>query len=92
MWNIPHCGREGLGVRINKMKSEKIKITGMSCGHCVKFVEKEISKLHVKKFKVALNSLDVKYDESKVTHEEIVSAIEEAGYEVVENQSELKTK
>lgn len=71
------------------MKKEKINISGMSCGHCVKFVEKEILKLRVKKFNVDINSLDVEYDESKVTHEDVVKAIEEAGYEVIEQSIEL---
>ena len=57
----------------------------MSCKHCVRSVENEISKLSVIKFRVEINSLDVDYDETKVTHEDIVKAIEEAGYNVVEN-------
>ena len=64
------------------MKTEKILITGMSCNHCVKSVEKEISKLPVAKYKVAINLLDVEYDEAKVSRDDIVEAIEEAGYEV----------
>jgi len=54
----------------------------MSCNHCVKSVVAEIKKLPIDKFKAEINSLDVEYDESKVTHEDIVKAIEEAGYEV----------
>jgi copper chaperone CopZ len=67
------------------MKSEKIKISGMSCNHCVKSVVTEIIKLSVAQFKAEINLVDVEYDETKVTHEEIVKAIEEAGYNVVEN-------
>ena len=65
------------------MKTEKIKITGMSCNHCVRSVEKELSKLELSKYNVQINLLDVEYDESKVTHDDIVKAIEEAGYEVI---------
>ena len=64
------------------MKSEHIIITGMSCNHCVKSVEKEISKLPLIKYHVAINSLDAEFDETEVSHEDIVKAIEEAGYEV----------
>jgi copper chaperone CopZ len=70
------------------MKTEKINISGMSCGHCVKFVEKEISKLRIKKIKVDINSLEVEYDETKVSHDDIVKSIEEAGYEVIEQTIE----
>ena len=66
------------------MKSETIKITGMTCNHCVKSVVSEIKKLPFDKFKAEINSLYVEYDETKVTHGEIVRAIEKAGYEVIE--------
>lgn len=65
---------------------EIIKLSGMSCQHCIKHVEHAIEELHVKKFKVEMNLLDVEYDESVVTHQQITKAIEEEGYEVV-NQS-----
>ena len=64
------------------MKTEKIIITGMSCNHCVKSVVSEIKKLPLDKFKADINLLDVEYDETKVTHDDIVKAIEDAGYEV----------
>jgi copper chaperone CopZ len=67
----------------NKMKKEIIKITGMSCNHCVKSVVTEIKKLPLDTFKAEINSLYVEYNETKVTHDEIVKAIKEAGYEVV---------
>ncbi|MFI5144467.1 MAG: heavy-metal-associated domain-containing protein [Ignavibacteria bacterium] len=64
------------------MKSETIKITGMSCNHCVKSVVAEIKKLPLDKFKADINLLGVEYDETKVSHADIVKAIENAGYEV----------
>ena len=63
---------------------ETIKISGMSCNHCVKSVEKELSKLPLQRYSVKINLAEVEYDESKVSHEEITDAIEEAGYEVQE--------
>jgi len=64
---------------------EKIKISGMSCNHCIKHVEHAILELPVKKFKVEMNLLEVEYDESAVTHLQITKAIEDEGYEIVSN-------
>ncbi len=66
---------------------ETIKITGMTCNHCVKSVVKEIKKLPVLEFKAEINSLDVEYDKTKVTHKQIVQAIKDAGYEVAAEQN-----
>ena len=60
-----------------------IKIDGMSCNHCVMSVEKNLSKLNLKKFKVEIGSAEVEFDESKISEKEIFKAIEEAGYQVV---------
>ncbi|RPI14676.1 MAG: copper chaperone [Ignavibacteriae bacterium] len=65
------------------MKKETIKVTGMSCGHCVKSVEKVLAELPLESSKVEINSIDVEFDEQKVSREKIVEAIEEAGYELV---------
>lgn len=59
------------------------KIEGMSCGHCVMAVEKELNKLDLKKKKVKIGTAKVKYDPDKVSETEIVSAIEQAGYKVI---------
>jgi len=56
----------------------------MSCNHCVKSLENEISKLPVTRYRVEIGLMEVEYKESKVTREQIVDAVEEAGYEVVE--------
>jgi copper chaperone len=66
------------------MKTEKIKIKGMSCMHCIKAVEKELSNLSLKIKKVDIGSAEVEYDESLLSKEEIKKAIEEAGYSPVE--------
>ena len=60
-----------------------IKIDGMSCNHCVMSVEKNLSKLNLREFKVDIGSAEVEFDESKISENEIVIAIEEAGYQVV---------
>ena len=66
------------------MKSQEFKIEGMSCGHCVMAVRKELTRLdNVKVNDVQIGSAKVEYDESKTTADIIVNAIEEAGYKVV---------
>lgn len=65
------------------MKKEFI-IDGMSCGHCVMAVKKEISKLNVSDLNVAIGNAQVDFDESKLSEEKIKQAITEAGYIVVE--------
>lgn len=64
---------------------EKIfKIDGMSCGHCVMAVEKEMNKLEIKKKKVEIGAAKVSFDAEKVSEENIKDAIEAAGYKVIE--------
>lgn len=64
---------------------EKIfKIDGMSCGHCVMAVEKEMNKLEIKKKKVEIGTAKVSFDAEKVSEENIKDAIEAAGYKVIE--------
>ncbi|AZS15504.1 copper ion binding protein [Paenibacillus lutimineralis] len=66
------------------MKSVKLKVQGMSCQHCVNSIEgalKEIGAIG----KVDLNSesVDVTFEESQVSMEQIKEAIEELGYVVL---------
>jgi copper chaperone len=65
------------------MKLEKINIEGMSCGHCVMAVKKELGKLPISVKDVKVGSAEVEYDESKVSKKDIENAVEEAGYKVV---------
>jgi len=67
------------------MKTEKFKIEGMSCGHCVMAVRKELSRLPLKIKDVSIGSAEVEYEETKLTSEEIKKAINQAGYPVMEN-------
>ncbi|OGU71268.1 MAG: hypothetical protein A2V93_01410 [Ignavibacteria bacterium RBG_16_34_14] len=67
------------------MIKEKIKIEGMSCGHCVMAVRKELMRLPLMIKDVSIGSAEVEYDETKVTSEEIKKAINNAGYSVSEN-------
>ena len=65
------------------MKKE-YNIEGMSCNHCVMSVEKQLSKLDLNEFKVEIGSAKVEYDETKIDEKEIIKAIEEAGYKVIQ--------
>ncbi len=66
------------------MKSEELKIEGMSCGHCVMSVKKELGKLAgITIEDVQIGKARVQYDESKVTHNDLVQAIDAAGYKVI---------
>lgn len=65
--------------------TEKIQLNveGMSCGHCVKAVENSVGDLNgVQSVSVNLEKglVDVDYDNTKVTTENIKEAIEEEGY------------
>ena len=64
------------------MKKQNFKINGMSCQHCVKAVEKELSKLNINSHDVEIGLAEIEYEETIVEESEIISAIEEAGYEV----------
>ena len=65
------------------MKTQEFKIEGMSCGHCVMAVKAELGELNLDNVEVEIGKAKVDYDESKVSEQDIVSAIEEAGYKVV---------
>ena len=65
------------------MKKE-YNIDGMSCNHCVLSVEKQLLKLNLNEFKVEIGSAKVEYDETKIEEKEIIKAIEEAGYKVIQ--------
>lgn len=65
------------------MESVKITIDGMTCGHCVKAVEVELSELAVNILGVKVGSAEVRFDQTKVKREEIEEAVKNAGFTVV---------
>ena len=67
------------------MINEKIKIDGMSCGHCIMAVRKELSRLPLKIKDVSIGSAEIEYDETKLTSDEIKRAINKAGYSIPDN-------
>ena len=66
------------------MKTQELKIEGMSCGHCVMSVKKELGKVPgIVVDDVRIGKAKIHYDESKVTERAIAQAIDEAGYRLV---------
>ena len=65
------------------MKME-FNIEGMSCGHCIIAVEKELNKLNIGKKKVKIGKAKVEFDITKASEEDIKNAIKNAGYTVIE--------
>jgi copper chaperone len=62
-----------------------LKVPDMSCGHCKAAVEGELNKLpgvERANADVGRGTVEVSYDESSVGTEQLIEAIEEAGYTV----------
>jgi copper chaperone len=64
--------------------NKEFKIEGMSCGHCVMAVEKELNKLDIENIKVGIGSVIIEFDPDKVSEEDIKNSIRESGYIVIE--------
>jgi copper chaperone len=66
------------------MKSQELQIEGMTCGHCVMSVKKELAKLeNVVVDDVQIGKARVTYDEKKVTRQNFEQAVNEAGYKLI---------
>ena len=62
---------------------ERYHITGMTCSACSSHVEKAVNKLAgIEKASVNLltETMEVVYDESRLTWEDITAAVDKAGY------------
>jgi copper chaperone len=67
------------------MTEKTLRVPDMSCGHCKAAVEGELNKLSgVERASadVEKGTVEVSYDEVRVTTEDLKGAIEEAGYAV----------
>ena len=67
------------------MTEKTLRVPDMSCGHCKAAVEGELNKLSgVERANadVGRGTVEVSYDEGKVSTEDLKEAIEEAGYTV----------
>ncbi len=68
------------------MATAKIKIEGMSCGHCVARVEKALKSLDgVKTAEVSLEKKEAKveYDSTKIEIDKFKDAVKDTGYKVI---------
>lgn len=61
---------------------ETFTITGMSCGGCVASVRSALESVGVEDAQIEVGSATVEYDEASISHDAIVDAIEEAGFDV----------
>ncbi len=67
------------------MTEKTLKVPDMTCGHCKAAVEGELNKLpgvERANADVGRGTVEVSYDESSVGTEQLIEAIEEAGYTV----------
>ena len=67
------------------MTDTTFNVPDMSCGHCKAAVESELNRLSGVESSLAdveKGTVEVTYDESRVSNEQLVKAIEEAGYTV----------
>ncbi|MFC5704286.1 copper ion binding protein [Cohnella faecalis] len=66
------------------MKNVTLKVEGMSCNHCVNSVEGTLKTLGAQgKVNLPSGTVDVAFDDSRLTIDQIKEAIEEQGYDVV---------
>lgn len=63
---------------------KKILIKGMSCGHCVNHVHEALDEIKATDIKVNLEEGNVIAEVGDITDEAIKTAIEDAGYDVLE--------
>jgi len=69
---------------LTSMKTHELTIEGMSCGHCVMHVKKELSRVKdLVVDDVQIGKAKVSYDDGNVTQESIALAVEHAGYKLV---------
>lgn len=65
------------------MKTTRLKVEGMTCGHCVETVEKALrNSTGVRNATVHLDegAAEVQYDPTEVAPEQLIAAVEEQGY------------
>lgn len=65
------------------MANITLKVEGMSCGHCVKSIEKALNNIGASgKVDLSAKKVEVQFDQSRLSQEAIKEAIEEQGYDV----------
>ena len=67
------------------MIEKTLRVPDMSCGHCKAAVEGELSKLsgvQIANADLQKGTVEISYDESRVSEEQLKGAIEDTGYAV----------
>lgn len=65
--------------------SHELIIEGMSCGHCVMAVKKQLSRIEgVSVERVDVGSAQLSYDDGSITVAVLAAAVEEAGFRLRE--------
>lgn len=65
------------------MKTTRLKVSGMTCGHCAEAVEKALrnqSGVRTATVDLDAGTAEVQYEETAVVPEQLVAAVEEEGY------------
>ena len=76
------------------MKKERFEVTGMTCSACSARVEKAVAKLAGTagvSVNLLTNSMQLSYDEAKISPAQIIEAVEKAGYGASLRSSKEKT-
>ena len=67
---------------------KKYKIEGMTCSACQSHVQRSVEKLegmNLCNVNLLANSMDVEFDETKLSNETIIQAVEKAGYKAIDS-------
>ena len=78
----------------SQLKKKTLNIEGMHCASCVSAVEKSLSKLEGVEdasVNLATETASVSFDESKISDDDLIEAVEDAGYSVREEEPESRT-
>ncbi|KAB2923421.1 MAG: heavy-metal-associated domain-containing protein [Bacteroidetes bacterium] len=69
------------------MKKQTISIGGMTCGHCVMSVRKELSRIPgLTVDAVQIGKAEITFNDTTVTDDDVRRAVVQAGYTVTEQQ------
>ena len=83
--NITFTGEVDINTKEDNMKTEKLNIEGMHCGHCSALVKNSLSIVKgVKSSDVQVGSVIVEYDENITERSKLEDAVTRFGYKIKE--------
>lgn len=71
---------------------ESIQIKGMCCSRCIRALNQELTKLSLTRLSVRIGEVDIEYDTDVVPRQDVVSAVEDAGFEIMTLLKEKKVE